>query len=84
MERTKPSNIFWCTYQGQTFEYVYLYCENNYCGGILLCIESREARLEHQGDGAMKKLTWGIQTVDGFTSSTDSVCVLMSCQMRQN
>lgn len=34
-----------------------LYCENNYCGGILLCIESRKARLEHEGDGAMKKLT---------------------------
>lgn len=30
---------------------------NNYCKEILLCMESKEVRLEYRGDAAMKNLT---------------------------
>lgn len=34
----------------------YLYGENNFSGGIILSVESTEARLENQGGGSTKKL----------------------------
>lgn len=34
-----------------------LHSGNNYCGEILLCMESKEVRLEYQGHDAMQDLT---------------------------
>lgn len=90
----KNSFFFWSKQNYQVFFYVhikdehlymyildYLYGENNFSGGIILSVESTEARLENQGGGSTKKLPWGIKLHLHFRSSTDSV---LPQQTRQN